>query len=68
MTRPPNMEPGAEVRLLRKGMGITQEWLAQLMGVSPVTVSRWECGIRKPGKHVLVLVRIIAEMHPSRTE
>lgn len=33
-----------EVRELREALGLSQEALAQLLGVSTRTVSRWECG------------------------
>lgn len=34
-----------EVRELREALGLSQEALARLLGVSARTVSRWECGI-----------------------
>ncbi len=36
------------LRRLRLGKGYTQEQLAEALGVSPQTVSRWECGTTLP--------------------
>jgi YgiT-type zinc finger domain-containing protein len=33
---------GLDVRFLRKAMGLTQQVLAERLGVEPATVSRWE--------------------------
>lgn len=41
------MEPGA-LRRLRDGLGYTQARLAALLGVHPLTISRWECGTLSP--------------------
>lgn len=38
----------AAVRRLRKKLGLTQEKLAQELGVTTVSVSRWEHGHSKP--------------------
>ena len=35
---------GAEIRSLRKRLGMTQEELAKLLGVTANTVARWERG------------------------
>lgn len=39
---------GGFLRGLRKGRGITQEQLAEELGVSARTVSRWETGANMP--------------------
>jgi len=37
-----------DIKKLRVDMGLTQEGLAHLIGVSFVTVNRWENGIMNP--------------------
>lgn len=34
---------------LREGMGLTQSEFGRRLGVSKITVSRWECGRMRPG-------------------
>ena len=41
------MEPDA-LRRLRDNLGYTQARLAAILGVHPLTVSRWECGTLAP--------------------
>ena len=38
----------SRVKLIRKTLGLTQEQLADTLGVSPQSVSRWECGNTLP--------------------
>lgn len=38
-----------EIRDVRVRLGLTQESLAQLVGVHPMTVSKWERGALRPG-------------------
>ncbi len=39
---------GKEIRFIRKEMGMRAKDLAEIMGVSPITVSRWENDVEKP--------------------
>lgn len=41
--------PAAEITALRARLDLTQGELAQTLGVSPCTVSRWENGHMRPG-------------------
>ena len=45
---------GAFLQTLRKEKGLTQEMLAEQMGVSRRTVSRWETGSNMPDLDILV--------------
>lgn len=54
---------GAEVRFLRKEMGMKARELADSLGVSPVTVSRWETGAERVGDITGRLVRCLYLFH-----
>ena len=49
-----------ELRFLRTEMGLTQERLAQILRVARVTVTRWETGKERIGRHVECVVRMLA--------
>lgn len=49
-------EIGAFLKKLRKEKGITQEQLAEILGVSGRTVSRWETGTNLPDLSILVQI------------
>lgn len=40
-----------EIREIREGLDLTQTQLANLLGVHPLTVSKWERGVLKPSPH-----------------
>lgn len=48
---------GREIRQLRRRAGLTQEALAERLGVDQGTVSRWERGVERPRPRRLSLVR-----------
>ena len=50
------MEVGKKICLLRKNAGITQEQLAQQLGVSRQTVSKWESGVSLPDIESVVAI------------
>ena len=47
---------GAFLKQLRKERGATQEQLAEVLGVSGRTVSRWETGANMPDLSILILL------------
>ena len=49
-----NREIGTRIRLARRDAGLTQEKLAEKIGVSTVFVSQLESGTRAPGLETLV--------------
>jgi transcriptional regulator with XRE-family HTH domain len=49
-------EIGAFLKQLRNGKGITQEQLAEVLGVSGRTVSRWETGKNLPDLSILIQI------------
>lgn len=59
----PTSLTGAEVRFLRKEMGMKAKDFAALLGVSPVTVSRWETGAERVGDTNDRLIRCLYQLH-----
>ncbi len=51
MRKPDDAFPKAYLRLARESQGWTQEELAEKLGTTSVTVSRWESGITFPSRH-----------------
>lgn len=47
----------AEVFAVRNRLGLNQTQLAQLLGVHPLTVSKWERGLLVPSPHQKTLLR-----------
>ena len=44
---------------LRQAMGLTQERFGSSLGVSKMTVSRWECGRMRPSPHMTAAIRAL---------
>jgi molybdopterin-binding protein len=49
-----------DVRALRRRARLTQAGLAELVGVHPITVSKWERGVLRPSRHQAGLLRALA--------
>lgn len=43
-------------KMLRESLGLSQAMLAQLLGVHPMTVSRWERGVLNPDPYRAILL------------
>jgi len=37
---------------IRKAHGYTQKTLAEKLGIHPVTIAKYECGMKTPSKHL----------------
>ena len=61
------MEPNIaeSLKLLRRRRGLTQEDLARLLGVSRITVARWESGQRFPTTEQLMKLSKVLEVSPE---
>ena len=53
------------IKALRKAKDITQEQLAEMIGISPQAVSRWECGTTFPD---IMLLPRLAEVFNITTD
>ena len=53
-----------DLAALRTRLALTQVQLAELTGVHPITVSKWERGVLRPGPHQLRILRSLG--HASR--
>lgn len=65
LTTEPKQDYSSQIRELRTSLGLTQQSLAQRLGVSFATINRWENGQTKPSafywKQLRVLAQAIAE-------
>ncbi len=59
------MKP-ADLRLIRKRLGITQEQFADRLGVHAVTVRKWEAGMQTIRNTHATLIRLIAAQAQGR--
>ncbi len=50
-----------EVKQIREALGLTQVQLAQLMGLHPITVSKWERGESEPTPYQVNLLNHFRE-------
>lgn len=59
----PGEQIGEAVRYLRRQLGMTQEELAQSLGITVGTVSRWEKGRFRPSRLARALIIDFARTH-----
>lgn len=52
---------GERIRLIRDRLGLTQQQLAQMLGVHPVTLSRWERNQAEPGPYNVQQLLLLEE-------
>jgi transcriptional regulator with XRE-family HTH domain len=60
-----------EIRSLRESFELSQIQFAQLMGVHPITVSKWERGVSPPTPYQMALLdqfRIAARLKGNRDQ
>ena len=55
---PQDFNFGLTLRCYRKGLGLDQAELAELLDVTQVTISRWEAGIRTPRDPVEIIIEL----------
>jgi transcriptional regulator with XRE-family HTH domain len=59
---------GATVKQWREGHGLTQEELADLLGVRAISISRWERGAQRPPGRLLELALELLDQRLAREE
>ncbi len=57
-----------DIRQLRKSLGLTQAAFAALLGVTNVTVSRWESGAFVPDKRAVTGIKALADQNRVKPE
>jgi transcriptional regulator with XRE-family HTH domain len=50
-----------DIAALRRALGFSQTQLAQLLGVHPLTISKWERGVLCPSDHQAALLKSFAK-------
>lgn len=58
----------AQVVEIRRSLGLSQTQLAQLLGVHPLTVSKWERGVSPPTPHQVAMLESFRKAKTARTE
>ena len=61
MTSVPGKDVAATLRAIRSKLDLSQEQLAERLGVSFATVNRWECGANLPQKAALEVIAALAQ-------
>ncbi len=59
---------GHEIADLRRKLGLTQVQLAQLLGVHPLTVSKWERGLMSPPPHHNAMLESFKKARQSQSD
>jgi DNA-binding transcriptional regulator YiaG len=62
------MDTGALTRKARQATQLTQREFARLVGISPITVSLWETGTRRPSPMARSLLHLVAQDGPKAIE
>ncbi len=57
---------GAEIRRLRERLGLTQQELADRLGIAGATLSRWETGAQRQQRAMDVLLRLFFNVPEAR--
>jgi DNA-binding transcriptional regulator YiaG len=52
---------GADIKIFRQSLGLTQQELADELGVTQVAVCNWENGVRRPSGSVLRCIAMLRD-------
>ncbi|MFZ3562806.1 helix-turn-helix domain-containing protein [Streptomyces sp. BH097] len=70
LSSPSDLPPPADRRALRRADNLTQDMVAQAVGVRRLAVARWETGVTPRRPHLEQYVRLLAGLarkHPQVT-
>lgn len=62
------MKHTSEFRTVKKRLKLTNAVLADVLGVSERTITRWLTGTTKPKRSVLIALRVSSVPHPTEQE
>jgi transcriptional regulator with XRE-family HTH domain len=54
-----------EFRAALKALGVSQKWLAERLGVDPVTVWRWAAGAMPVPQYAVFALELLAELEEA---
>lgn len=57
----------AKIKKIRMKLGLTQEQLAETIGVAKLTLSQYETGFRNPSKTVIILLMVLDGLSRKET-
>lgn len=56
----------ADIKATRVRLGLTQELMAEALGVAKLTMSQYETGFRKPGPTALILLMVVDSLSKKK--
>lgn len=55
-----------QIKEVRTQLGLTQEEMADALGIAKLTMSQYETGFRKPGPTVLILLTVLGSLSKKK--
>ena len=56
----------SEIKSTRERLGLTQESMAEALGVAKLTMSQYETGFRRPGPTALILLIVVGSLSKKK--
>lgn len=58
----------SEIKATRMRLGLTQESMAEVLGIAKLTISQYETGFRQPGPTVLIVLMVIESLSKKKAQ